>query len=114
MVYQKVSSNLQEKTLSLKQKKENQSNLQEGILYLGPKKQCIRRNQSNLQENTLSLKQKKENQNNLQDKDPVFKGNEIVYQKKSKQKARENPYVLECERIKKQQISRKKEKSMMI
>ena len=32
-VYQKIQSNLQEKTLSLKQKKENQSNLQEGILF---------------------------------------------------------------------------------
>ena len=91
----RYQSNLQEKTLSLKQKKENQSNLQEGILFLGPKKQCIRRNQSNLQEKTLSLKQKKENQNNLQEK--------ILF-------SSENPYVLECERIKKQQIRQEKRK----
>ena len=63
--------------------------------------------------------------------DPVFKAKEIVYQKKSKQRARENqtfkeqekesqnqskkrareyPYVLECERIKKQQIRQEKRK----
>ena len=87
-MYQK-ESNLQEKILSLKQKKENQSNLQDKILFLGPKKVCIRKNQSNLpdkilflgpkkvcirknqsnvQEKILSLKQKKENQSNLPDK----------------------------------------------
>ena len=61
-------SKLQEKTLSLKQKKEHQSKLQEGILFLGPKKLCIRRNQSNLQEKTLSLKQKKEYQSSFLEK----------------------------------------------
>ena len=55
--------NLQEKIQSLKQKKENQSNLQEKTLSLKQKKE----NQSNLQEKTLSLKQKKENQSNLQE-----------------------------------------------
>ena len=61
-------SNLQEKIMSLKQKKENQSNqsnLPDKILFLGPKKVCIRRNQSNLQGKTLSLKQRKGNQSNL-------------------------------------------------
>ena len=51
-----------------KKKKENQSNLPDKILFLGPKKVCIRKNQSNLQEKILSLKQKKENQSNLPDK----------------------------------------------
>ena len=60
-------SNLQGKTLSLKQRKEYQSNSQEEILYLRPKKLCIRKNQSNLQGKTLSLKQRKENQSNLQE-----------------------------------------------
>ena len=85
----KNQNKLQEKILSLKQKKENQSNLPDKILFLGPKKVCIRKNQSNLpdkilflgpkkvcirknqsnlQEKILSLKQKKENQSNLQEK----------------------------------------------
>ena len=162
-------SNLQEKTLSLKQKKENQSNLQEGILFLGPKKQCIRRNQSNLQEKTLSLKQMKDHQSNLQEgnlflepKKLCIRRNQSNLQEKTlslkqkkenqssflekilfsrlkklcikriqsrergkiillksrkknprisqKKRARENPYVLECERIKKQQIRKEKRK----
>ena len=72
-----------------KQKKENQGKLQEGILFLGPKKQCIRRNQSNLQEKTMSFKQKKENQSNQQEKTLPLK------QKKetSKQSARRNPFL---------------------
>ena len=45
---------------------------------------------------------------------PAFEAKEFVYQKKSKQLARTNPYVLECNRIKKQQKGRKKENSMMI
>ena len=65
-------SNLQEGILFLGQKKQcirrNQSNLQEGILFSEPKKLCIRRNQSNLREKTLSLKQKKDHQSNLQEK----------------------------------------------
>ena len=67
-VYQKESKQSARKTLSLKQKKDHQSNLQEGILFSEPKKLCIRRNQSNLQEKTLSLKQKKDHQSNLQEK----------------------------------------------
>ena len=51
--------NLQEKTLSLKQKKEHQSNLQEGILFLKPKKLCIRRNQSRFLEKILFSRLKK-------------------------------------------------------
>ena len=65
-------------------------------------------------------------------RNPVFRAKEIVYQKKSKRRARENqtfkeqekecqnqstkkrarenPYVLECERIKKQQIRQEKRK----
>ena len=43
-------------------------------------------------------------------KDPVFKDREIKYQKVSKQNARKNPIVLECERIKKQQIRQEKRK----
>ena len=34
----------------------------------------------------------------------AFKARENVYQNASKRKARENPYILKCERIKKQQI----------
>ena len=52
---------------AFKAKERESSNLQEGILFLGQKKQCIRRNQSNLQEKTLSLKQKKDHQSNLQE-----------------------------------------------
>ena len=94
------------KTLSLKQKKEHQSKLQEGILFLGPKKQCIRRNQSNLQEKTLSLKQKKEHQSKLQEKNPVFRAKETVYQKESKQSARKDPVFKTKERASKQTARR--------
>ena len=64
----RIKAICKKKTLSLKRKKENQSNLQEEILFLEQKKLCIRRNQSNLQERTLSLKRKKESQSNLQEK----------------------------------------------
>ena len=40
----------------------------------------------------------------------AFKAREKVYQNASKRKARENPYILECERIKKQQIRQEKRK----
>ena len=40
----------------------------------------------------------------------AFKAQEKVYQNVSKRKARENPYILECERIKKQQIRQEKRK----
>ena len=44
----------------------------------------------------------------------AFISQEKVYQNASKKKARENLYILECERIKKQQKRLKKENSMMI
>ena len=151
----KNQSNLQGKTLSLKQRKENQGNLQEEILFLRPKKLCIRKNQSNLQEEilflrpkklcirknqsnlqgkTLSLKQRKENQSNLQEETLFSRPKKLCIRKNqrrerekirilrhgkkyarthvntSKRKARANPYVLECERIKKQQIRQEKRK----
>ena len=40
----------------------------------------------------------------------AFKAREKVYQNASKRKARENPYILECERIKKQQMRQEKRK----
>ena len=40
----------------------------------------------------------------------AFKAQENVYQNVSQRKARENPYILECERIKKQQIRQEKRK----
>ena len=40
----------------------------------------------------------------------AFRAQEREYQKASKKKARENPYVLECERIKKQQVRQEKRK----
>ena len=43
-----------------------------------------------------------------QDKD--YKAKELVVQRKSKQTARKNQFVLECERIKKQERGRKKRK----
>ena len=49
-MHQKESNHLQGKTLSLKQRKGNQSNLLEEILVLGPKKLCIRRNPKERQE----------------------------------------------------------------
>ena len=124
-------SNLQEKTLSLKQRKENQSNLQEGILFLGPNKTVYQKEskQSARKDHVFKTKERESKQSAR--RNPVFKGKEIVYQKESKQRARENqtfkeqekecqnqskkrakenPYVLECERIKKQQIRQEKRK----
>ena len=40
----------------------------------------------------------------------TFKEQEKESQNQSKKRARENPYVLECERIKKQQIRQEKRK----
>ena len=109
----------------------DQSNLPDKILFLGPKKVCIKKNQSNLPDKILFLRAKesmhqKESKQSAR-KDPVFKtkereskqfarrnpgfrAKETVYQKESKRKARENPYFLECERIKKQQIRQEKRK----
>ena len=41
---------------------------------------------------------------------PAFIAREKVYQNASKKKARKTPYVLECERIKQQQIRQEKRK----
>ena len=43
-------------------------------------------------------------------KSPAFKAKEIVYQRSSKQNARKDPFVLECERIKQQQNRQQKRK----
>ena len=85
--------NLQEKTLSLKQKKENQSSFLEKILFSRLMKLCIKRNQSRERGKIRLLKSKKKKAR--------------ISQKK---RVRENPYVLECERIKKQQIRQEKRK----
>ena len=91
-------------------------------------KQSARRNPVFKAKETVYQKESKQ----VFREDPVFKAKEIVYQKKSKQRARENqtfkeqekecqnqskkkrarenPYVLECERIKKQQIRQEKRK----
>ena len=52
--------------------------------------------------------QRKSKQKARQDRD--FKAKELVAQRKSKQNARKNPFVLECERVKKQEYRRKKRK----
>ena len=77
----KNQSNLQGKTLSLKQRKENQSNLQEETLFLRPKKLCIRKNQSNLQGKTLSIKERKENQSNLQEESLFLRPKKLCIRK---------------------------------
>ena len=64
-MYQKESKQSARKDPVFKTKERNQSNLPDKILFLGPKKVCIRKNQSNLQGKTLSLKQRKGNQSNL-------------------------------------------------
>ena len=87
----KNQSNLQGKTLSLKQMKENQSNLQEEILYLRPKQLCIRKNQSNLQGKNLSFKHRERESKQFARRNPIFKTKETVYQKESKQSARKDP-----------------------
>ena len=109
----KNQNKLQEKILSLKQNRENQSNLPDKILLLGPKKVCIknnqsnlpdkilvlgpkkvciRKNQSNLQEKIQSLKQKKENQiKAICQIKSCFRAKERMYQKETKQSARKDP-----------------------
>ena len=67
----------------------NQSNLQEEILLLRPKKLCIRKNQSNLQGKTLALKERKEKQSNLQE--------EIIYLRPKKLCIRKNQSNLQEE-----------------
>ena len=69
-------------------------------------KQSARRNPVFRAKETVYQKESKQ----VFREDPVFKAKEIVYQNKSKRRARENPYVLECERIKKQQIRQEKRK----
>ena len=70
----------------------NQSNLQEKILFSRVTKLCNKRNQSRERGKIRLLKSKKKNA------------------RISQKRARENPYVLECERIKKQQIRQEKRK----
>ena len=95
-------SNLQEKTLLSRQKKENQSNLQEKTLLLRQKKE----NQSNLQEKTLLLRQKKENQSNLQEKTL------LVRQKKENQSNLQEKTLLL--RQKKENQSNLQEKTLLL
>ena len=52
--------------------------------------------------------QRKSKQDARQDRD--YKAKELVVQRKSKQDARKNPFVLECERVKKQENRRMKRK----
>ena len=52
--------------------------------------------------------QRKSKQNARQDRD--YKAKELVAQCKSKQNARKNPFILECERVKKQEYRKKKQK----
>ena len=52
--------------------------------------------------------QRKSKQDARQDRD--YKAKELVAQRKSKQNARKNPFVLECERVKKQENRRMKRK----
>ena len=53
-------------------------------------------------------KERADKQKAIQDCD--FKVTEVEYQRKSKQNARSNPFVLECERIKKQETRQQKQK----
>ena len=55
-----------------------------------------------------SVAQRKHMHKARQDRD--YKAKELVAQRKSKQNARKNPFVLECERVKKQEYRRKKRK----
>ena len=55
-----------------------------------------------------SVAQRKHMHKARQDRD--YKAKELVAQLKSKQNARKNPFVLECERVKKQEYRRKKRK----
>ena len=69
-------------------------------------KQFARRNPIFKTKETVYQKESKERARENQD----FKAREKVCQNTSKRKARANPYVLECERIKKQQIRQEKRK----
>ena len=65
-------------------------------------KQSARTNQAFKTKERKSKQIARENQ--------AFRARERVYQNASKKKARENPYILECERIKKQQVRQEKRK----
>ena len=96
-------------------------------VYQKASKQSARRNPISKTKETVYQKVSKQSSR----ENPVFKAKETVYQKESKERARENqdfkarekvcqntykrkaranPYVLECERIKKQQIRQEKRK----
>ena len=65
-------------------------------------KQYVRKDPVHKTKEKEAMRSARENQ--------AFKAREKVYQNASKRKARENPYILECERIKKQQIRQEKRK----
>ena len=56
------------------------------------------------------FKTKERESKQLARENEAYSAQEKVYQNASKNKARENPYVLECERIKKQQKRKEKRK----
>ena len=65
-------------------------------------KQSVRKDPVHTTKEREAMRSARENQ--------AFKAREKVNQNASKRKARENPYILECERIKKQQIRQQKRK----
>ena len=65
-------------------------------------KQYVRKDPVHKTKEREAMRSARENQ--------AFKAQEKVYQNAFKRKARENPYILECERIKKQQIRQEKRK----
>ena len=75
-------------------------------VYQKVSKQSSRENPVFKAKETVYQKESKERARENQD----FKAREKVCQNTSKKKARANPYVLECERIKKQQIRQEKRK----
>ena len=75
-------------------------------VYQKVSKQSSRENPVFKAKETVYQKESKERARENQD----FKAREKVCQNTSKRKARANPYVLECERIKKQQIRQEKRK----
>ena len=75
-------------------------------VYQKASKQSSRENPVFKAKETVYQKESKERARENQD----FKAREKVCQNTSKRKARANPYVLECERIKKQQIRQEKRK----
>ena len=100
-MYQKESKQ-SARTLSLKQRKENQSNLQEEILFLRPKKLCIkskcRQNSAFKAKETVYQKKSKQSAR----RNSTFKTKETVYQKESKKSARKDPVFKTKERQSKQ------------